>query len=87
MKSLNLSLIAFFLVQSTAYAQSGQGASALYITWPDRDQKSAVRSNGPQSVTGLIRNPNACGVDRAEPVWSSTSALLGYTCSHNENGG
>jgi hypothetical protein len=87
MKSLQLTMIAFLAIQSTAYAQSWRGATALYETQPDRGQKSAVQSSVPPSVTGMVRNPNACGADHAEPVWGSTFAPLGYNCSHNENGG
>ena len=46
-----------------------------------------LRPSAPPFVAGMVRNPNACGADRAEPVWGSTLAPLGYTCSHNENGG
>ena len=87
MKSLQLTMIALLAVQSTAYAQSWRGARAYYETQPERDQKSAVQSNAPPSMAGMVRNPNACAADHAEPVWGSTPAPLGYTCSHNENGG
>ncbi|MGA2492745.1 MAG: hypothetical protein ABSF67_07300 [Roseiarcus sp.] len=87
MKGLQLTMIAFMAIQSTAYAQSWRSAKALYETQSDRDQKSVVESSAPPFVAGMVRNPNACGADHAEPVWGSTLALLGYTCSHNENGG
>jgi hypothetical protein len=87
MKGLQLTMIAFLAIQSTANAQSWRGAKAFYETQPDRDQKAAVPSSAPPSVAGMVHNPNACGADHAEPVWGSTLAPLGYTCSHNENGG
>jgi hypothetical protein len=87
MKGLQLAMIAFLAIPSTAYAQSWRSAKALYEAQPDREQKSAAPSDAPPFVAGMVRNPNACGADRAEPVWGSTLAPLGYTCSHNENGG
>jgi hypothetical protein len=82
MKSLQLTMIAFLAIPSMAYAQSWRNATALYETLPDRGQKPAV-----PFAAGMVRNANACGADHAEPVWGSTPAPLGYTCSHNENGG
>jgi hypothetical protein len=35
----------------------------------------------------MVSNPDACGADRAEPVWGSNVAPLGYVCSRNDNGG
>jgi hypothetical protein len=87
MKGLQLTVIVFLAIPSMAYAQSWRDAKALYETQPDGDQNSAVRSSAPPFVAGMVRNPNACGADRAEPVWGSTAAPLGYTCLHNENGG
>jgi hypothetical protein len=87
MKALQLTMIAFLAIPSAAYAQSWRVATAHYETQPDRQQKSAVQSSAPPFVAGMVRNPNACGADHAEPVWGSASAPLGYTCSHNENGG
>ena len=80
-------MIAFLAIPSTAYAQSWRNATALYETLPDRGQKPAAPSSAPPFAAGMVRNANACGADHAEPVWGSTSAPLGYTCSHNENGG
>ena len=87
MKSLQLTMIAFLAIQSTAYAQSWRGATALYETQPDREPKVCRPASAPPFAAGMVRNPNACGADHAEPVWGSTPAPLGYTCSHNENGG
>ena len=87
MKSPQLTMIAFLAIPSTAYAQSWRGATALYETQPQREQKSTAPSSAPSAVAGMVRNPNACGVDHAEPVWGSTPTPLGFTCSHNENGG
>lgn len=87
MKSLQLTMIALLAIPSMAYAQSLRGATALYETQPERDQTPAVQSNAPSVVTGMVRNPNACGADHAEPVWGSTAAPLGYTCTRNDNGG
>jgi len=87
MKGLQLAMIALLAIPSTAYAQSWRGARAYYETQPERDQKSAVQPSAPRSVAGMVRNPNACGADHAEPVWGSSLAPLGYICSHNENGG
>jgi hypothetical protein len=87
MKSLQLTMIAFLAIPSAAHAQSWRGATALYETQPERLQTSAVQSSAPSVVTGMVRNPNACGADHAEPVWGSTNAPLGYTCSRNDNGG
>jgi len=82
MKRLQLTVAALLAIPSMANAQSWRGATALYETQPDRQQKSAA-----PVVAGMVRNPNACGADHAEPVWGSAAAPLGYTCSHNENGG
>jgi hypothetical protein len=87
MKSFQLAMIAFLAIHSAAYAQTWRSATALYETQLDRDQSFSVRPSAPPSATGMVSNPNACGADRAEPVWGSTAAPLGYTCSHNENGG
>lgn len=87
MKGLQLAMIAFLAIQSTAYAQNWRGAKALYQAQPEREQQSAAPSGARPFVAGMVSNPNACGADRSEPVWGSTLAPLGYTCSHNENGG
>ena len=87
MKRLQLTVVALLAIPSIAYAQSRRVATALYETEPDRQQESAASPIAPPFVAGMVRNPNACGADHAEPVWGSTAAPLGYTCSHNENGG
>jgi len=87
MKRLQLTVVALLAIPSIACAQSWRVATALYETQPDRDQRSVAPSNAAPFVAGMVRNPNACGADHAEPVWGSTAAPLGYTCSHNENGG
>jgi hypothetical protein len=83
MKRLQLTVVALLAIPSMAHAQSWQGATAHYETQPDRQQKSTA----PPFVAGMVRNPNACGADHAEPVWGSTAAPLGYVCSRNDNGG
>jgi hypothetical protein len=87
MNEFQLTMIAFVAIPSMADARGWRGATALYETQPDRDQKSAASSSAPPFVAGMVRNPNACGADHAEPVWGATLAPLGYNCSHNENGG
>jgi hypothetical protein len=87
MKALQLAMIAFLVIPSAAHAQSWRGAKALYEAQPDREQKSAAPSDAPPFVAGMNRNPNACGADRAEPVWGSNVAPLGYVCSRGDNGG
>jgi hypothetical protein len=87
MKALQLTMIAFLAIPSTAYAQTWRGATALYETQPDRNDRSAAQSSALPFVAGMVRNPNACGADHPDPVWGSTLAPLGYICSHNENGG
>lgn len=84
MKGLHLIAIALLAAPSIACAEGAQNATALYESWTDRDQKAATSS---QTLSGFRHNPNACAPDRAEPVWNSMAGLLGYTCSHNENGG
>ena len=87
MKSLQLTMIAFLAIPSMAYAQSWRNATALYEPPPHRGQRPPVPFSAPPFVAGMVRNANACGADHAEPVWGPTPAPLGYTCSHNENGG
>lgn len=79
-----LTAIVLLAVQPTAYAES---ATALYETWSGRDHKSVVHSAASQTPNGVLHNANDCAPDDANPVWSSSAVLLGYTCSHNENGG
>ena len=83
MKSF-LIAVAFLAAQSTAYAQSGQAATALYQTGSDRGGKSVDAA--PRAFHG-VRNANECAPDIAAPIWSPTAVLLGYACTHNENGG
>jgi hypothetical protein len=87
MKRLQLIMTAFLAIPSIADAQSWRVATVLYETGPDRQQQSAASSDPTPFVAGMVRNPNACGADHAEPVWGSSAAPLGYICSHNENGG
>ena len=86
MKSL-LTVMVFLAAQSTAYAQSGQGATALYETVSDRAPKAVAPFVASQTRNGVVHNANDCAPDQANPLWSSTAVLLGYMCSHNENGG
>ena len=79
-----LMAMALLAAQSTAYAQS---ATALYEARSGRDQKLVVRSVAPQTLSGVLHNANDCAPGVANPQWSSTAVLLGYACSHNENGG
>lgn len=87
MKRLQLTVVALLAIPSIAYAQSWRVATALYETEPDRQQEPAVSPITPPFIAGMVRNPTACGADRAEPVWGPDVAPLGYICLHNENGG
>jgi hypothetical protein len=87
MKHLHLIMIAFLAIPSIADAHSWRVATALYETGPDRQQPSVASSDPSSFVAGMVRNANDCGADHADPVWGSSVAPLGYTCSHNENGG
>ena len=86
MKSFLIAM-AFLTAQSTAYAQSGQGATALYEAGSDRGQKPVAGSPSPRTLNGVLHSANDCAPDVATPMWSPTAVLLGYACSHNENGG
>jgi len=87
MKRLQLTLFALLAIPSIADAQSWRVATALYETEPDRQQEPAVSPITPPFIAGMVRNANDCGADHTDPVWGSSVAPLGYTCSHNENGG
>jgi hypothetical protein len=87
MKSLCLAMLASLTLQSMAYAAIGQNVGAQNYTRLQPDQTSIAHSAGPQTLEHIVHNGNECAADHADPVWSATATLLGYTCSHNENGG
>jgi hypothetical protein len=79
-----LTVIALLAAQSTAYAQS---ATALYEARSGRDPKAIAHSVAPQTLSGVLHNANDCAPGVANPQWSPAAVLLGYACTHNENGG
>jgi hypothetical protein len=87
MKSLLLTTVASLALQSIACAESAQNVGVPDQDHLQRDIVSIVQSGAPQTRDRIVRDQNECGVDHADPVWSTTGALLGYACSHNENGG
>ena len=42
---------------------------------------------GSASNPRLVRNPNECAADRAEPVWSAKAEIVGYACQNEATGG
>jgi hypothetical protein len=86
MKILPLTILAAWAVLSATCANSAPVAAPDKPAF-DHGQFSVIGSRGRATFDGLVRAPAECMPDRAEPVWGATSALLGYTCVRNENGG
>jgi hypothetical protein len=84
MQALYLATIVSVVLQSAAFSALGPDVEAL------NDFRTPIdHAFGPQSVappSRLVRNPNECAADHAEPVWSATSTILGSLCASNENG-
>lgn len=87
MKSLCLAMIAVLTLHSAAYAAIDRNVGAPNVARRQPDQAFGLQSVAPRLPDRLVHNPNECAADHADPVWSATLALLGYACTHNENGG
>jgi hypothetical protein len=87
MKSLQRIFIALVAISSAAFAHGATEIAGIDTSALDRGRYSIIESRGRATFDGLVRRPNECGPDRAEPVWGATENLLGYSCTHSENGG
>jgi hypothetical protein len=87
MKSLQRIVIALVAISSATYVHSATEIAGIDKSALDRGRYSIIESRGRATFDGLVRGPNECGPDRAEPVWGAAANLLGYSCTHNENGG
>jgi hypothetical protein len=76
MKQIQTTIIAILSLTSAAIAQDKSGPrTAIY-----RGQFSAIAEDRSAALDKTTHNANDCASDRAEPVWSDSSALLGYAC-------
>ena len=86
MKRLQLTIATLLTVSSATYAQSETSRLALDLIGSGLDRRLSARLAEPGALDRIVRNANECAPDRAEPVWGAEAALLGYACTHNENG-
>ena len=86
MKTIHTTIVILIAVQSTAYAQNGPQRSDIDKYWSARGQQFTARLVGPTTADGIVDNANKCAPDRAEAVWSATSALVGYSCVSSGSG-
>jgi hypothetical protein len=87
MTKVFLAMIASLTMQSAAFAALGPEVATQDYAGFRPSLVLQPQSVAPQAQDHLVRNPNECAGDHAEPVWSGASTILGYACSHNENGG
>ena len=86
MKIFAIAALAFATLSSTAYAQVAQPDSFLAI-WSQSGARPTAAPQGSASAPRLVRNPNECAADRAEPVWGAKADIVGYACQNEVNGG
>lgn len=85
MKKLQLTIVALLAAHSVASAQTLSRYGALDKT--SDYGRFVARYEAPTVAKGIGGNANECAPGRAEPIWSATSALVGYACSSaNANG-
>jgi hypothetical protein len=87
MKTIHTTVVILIVVQSTAYAQNGPQRSDIDKYWSERGQHFTARLVGATTANGIVDDANKCAPDRAEAVWSATSALIGYSCAPSGSGG
>jgi hypothetical protein len=86
MKILQSTIVAFVGLTYAGFAQAATGPVASEVFPSMHDQRPIAKSLDAGTSGRTVRNPNECAPDQAEPVWSATSALLGYACRNNANG-
>jgi hypothetical protein len=84
MKRASTAALALFAVISAASADSAHRAAG------PKEFRSATALESSDASTSLktsniVRSPSLCLPDVAEPVWGAGNALLGFSCSSNNN--
>lgn len=86
MKKLSLTIFALLAAHSVASAQTPSHYGDLDKI--SDNGRFIARFAEPTVSKGFSGNANECAPGKAEPIWSATSALVGYACSPaSANGG
>jgi hypothetical protein len=87
MKLFATATLALATLSSTAYAQVAPQPDSFLAIWSQSGARPTAAPQGSASAPRLVRNPNECAADRAEPVWGAKAEIVGYTCQNEVNGG
>ena len=86
MKIFQIAALAFATLSTAAYGQAAPQPDAFRAIWSQFGARPISAPQGSASDPRLVRNPNECAPDRAEPVWGAKADIVGYTCQ-NETAG
>ena len=87
MKLFATAVLALATLSTAAYAQVAPQPDSFLAIWSQSGVRPTVAPHGSASTPRLVRNPNECAADRAEPVWSAKADIVGYACQNEVNGG
>jgi hypothetical protein len=87
MKLFSIAAFALATLSTTAYAQVAPQSDPFSAIWTQSGARPMSAPRGSASTPRLVRNPNECAADRAEPVWGAKADILGYSCQAEVNGG
>jgi hypothetical protein len=87
MKIFEIAALAFATLSTAAYGQAAPQPDAFRAIWSQFDARPMSAPQGSASNPRLVRNPNECAADRAEPVWSAKAEIVGYACQNEATGG
>jgi hypothetical protein len=83
MKKFQLTIATLLAVHSAAYAQSTTRNGDIDKKWSAHGSHFIAQSAEPKGVKGTVEHASECY--RAEPIWSATNDLVGYTCASLSN--
>jgi hypothetical protein len=86
MKLFSIAAVALATLSSAAYAQVAPQSDPFSAIW-SQSARPISAPRGAASTPKLVRNPNECAADRAEPVWSAKADIVGYACQSEVSGG
>jgi len=84
---LQLIIIAFLAVPPTAGAENAPAPNGFAETLRGPDGGFLAQVARSRAAKAIVGNPNDCAPDRPEALWNPSRAIVGYLCSHSENGG